>query len=229
MASTVNQMETQEQDMLLQRALNGANEAPTEMVESVKESAEIFIDGVKVDTSEASVTSRLVESNGADTDPIYEMSLLVGAEFEKQIAEDGTKTVTPRATHSVTDEWTTDAYITATINCTSGTTTHGGATVQYMKLNSIEGSFTMTDSSCKLSNKKIQGGYTGYNLSNSTYGNGTSSWYSCSGSSITRSYTSPMLEHKTGLGGVIWAKSVCTITRYSQSWNVEAYCSYDLS
>jgi hypothetical protein len=194
------------------------------LLEMIVENSELAINGIAVEeapiSSDVSLVSHTDYVDGSSKS-IYDAEINIGIVFDETINKDGTVSAVARAINTKTESsdtsFSSDVEITCTITYESGSMLEGGAYVDYLKLTNVSASFVRKDTTCTLSNKKVRGRYSGYNLSTSQFVNYTSPWYATTSASISGA---PLESTSGGMSCWLYGDGGCTVTRGNQTWDL---------
>lgn len=223
--------EITDETVIIQRAMNGIHDAPTDVVNSI--SQRIMIRGVgnektlySVQNDERNTMSTtqlllITEKQDGTTEASYVTSII------NDIA------ITADQVYAYTKETTgTDGYISCRIKTkiyyNVGTMAHGGTPdVGYCELTGVRGTWESLDSSVSIRDRQIKGDYYGFDLVTSSFVNKATAWYSTTQDTYQINLLSPAkLETGSGIGARMrgWAK--CTLRQIAsgREWTLEVLC-----
>lgn len=211
-------------NILTDRANNNVNEAPQAVINQIMDSSVVAIDGNSINKSNIKITTQLLErntySNGNNTSN-YAATIVADIIPNDIIIPKYENELATRATHTKQEGDYSLGQVLATIYFTSG---YSG-NIYWIKYDKIVGTFSPADSG-SLKNRKVRGGYKGWNYAAGNAANKTNSWKTGSTSTITQTINSPKLEGQVGYPLYIWGEVNCTATRNTQSWNITVLCEY---
>lgn len=198
----------QDPDILLERAINGENDAPAQVVESIKENTVLSIDGVE-QTEEPLVTTELLSISQVNDEVSESYAATVISNLE--IVDNQL-----RATSSYSKE---EHVSSSGGEITLYTTIYfevGDITIALKKVSTRA---VVNVGRVTVDYVKIRYGYTGINFDTRGLARHTSTWYSKTGTSNTVTVNAPKIECVPG--GVlysIWGEGAAHVNRGSSSW-----------
>ncbi len=204
--------------VLKDRAINGVNDAPEQVVEEIEKNAVLTIDGVKQDEKPLVTTELLSEySDGDDTVDNYAATVLSEMNIEKDelkatAASDYSKKESEKSSGGEITLTTTIYFTVKEVN--------GVGTIA---LNKVKVYGTVNTARVKIEYVKARYGYRGINFTTRKMDNVTSSWSKATGTTKTVTVNGPKLECVDG-GMVyrIWGEGLAHVKRgESSTWDTK--------
>lgn len=205
---TIKNEKIQDINVLMERAINGENDAPAQIVESIKKNSVLTIDGVE-QVEKPLVTTELLSSTRTDgkVSETYAATVISNLEVvDNQLMATSSYS---KEEHVSSSGGEITLYTTIYFDV-------GDITIQLKKVSTRA---TVNVGMLTVNNVKVRYGYTGVNYDTRGLANYTSSWYSKTGTSHSVTANAPKLECISG--GIvysIWGEGAAYVTRGGSSW-----------
>lgn len=211
-----------DENVLLDRALRGVNDAPDEVVDSIEKHAKLSIDGV-VQSEKPLVTTELLEtySNGDETQNVYAATII----SKVKVQEESLKAL-PQKEIAKASSGENGRSIDGTDKLTGGEVSlytvmyyATGTKDPYAYLKSVSAKITRLSTGFKVSSTQVRGGYKGIKYGGGSAQNYTSGWKT-GVLEAQVSISKVLLETAPAVIWHIWGESKAKVSRGSQTWTL---------
>lgn len=205
--------ELDNKQLLFNRAIEGINDAPNEVVNTIKENCVLKIDNVEQDV-EPLVTTVLISSeelNSENTKSTYEATIISQMEIVNGVLSTTTYTKTEDV-NSSGGEITLYTTIRFEVGDIGG--------VGYIKLKGVEVESQSHELGSRITYVKARYGYKGVNYNTRGWENYTSAWTQKTGKELSVTANCPTIEAiEGGILYEVWGEGLAHVVRGGSSWD----------